>query len=135
MVLGLADSIIGISGKILDKFVEDKDLKTKINAELKKEMIALNMGQIQTNIEQAKHPSLFVSGARPCIMWICALGLGWSFFLAPLLNWVLLVTGSDVPMPEIQTEGLLTLTLSLLGLGGMRSWEKSKGIARENMKK
>ena len=63
MVLGLADSIIGISGKILDKFVEDKDLKTKINAELKKEMIALNMGQIQTNLEQAKHPSIFVSGA------------------------------------------------------------------------
>ena len=135
MVLGLADSIIGISGKILDKFVEDKDLKTKINAELKKEMIALNMGQIQTNLEQAKHPSIFVSGARPSIMWICAFGLAWSYVLAPFFNWVLLVSGSDIPMPELQTEGLLTLTLSLLGLGGMRSWEKSKGIARENMKK
>ena len=120
MVLGLADSIIGISGKILDKFVEDKDLKTKINAELKKEMIALNMGQIQTNLEQAKHPSIFVSGARPSIMWICAFGLAWSYVLAPFLNWVLLVSGSDIPMPELQTEGLLTLTLSLLGLGGMR---------------
>ncbi len=135
MVLGLADSIIGISGKILDKFVEDKDLKTKINAELKKEMIALNMGQIQTNLEQAKHPSIFVSGARPSIMWICAFGLAWSYVLAPFLNWILIVSGSDIPMPELNTEGLLTLTLSLLGLGGMRSWEKSKGIARENMKK
>ena len=134
-MLPIITSALGIGEKLLDKFVEDKDLKRKLNHELKKEMIALDMGQIQTNIEQAKHPSLFVAGARPSIMWICALGLGWSFFLQPLLQWVLLITGSDVPMIEIETEGLISLTMALLGLSGMRSWEKSKGVARENMKK
>ena len=98
-------------------------------------MIALDNGQIQVNLEQSKHPSLFVAGARPSIMWICALGLGWSFFLQPLLHWILLITGSDYPMPDINTEGLISLTMALLGLSGMRSWEKSKGVARENMKK
>ncbi len=134
-MLPIITSALGIGEKLLDKFVEDKDLKRKLNHELKKEMIALDMGQIQANIEQAKHPSLFVAGARPSIMWICALGLGWSFFLQPLLHWVLLITGSNYPMPDINTEGLISLTMALLGLSGMRSWEKSKGVARENMKK
>ena len=134
-MLPIITSALGIGEKLLDKFVEDKDLKRKLNHELKKEMIALDMGQIQANIEQAKHPSLFVAGARPSIMWICALGLGWSFFLQPLLHWILLITGSNYPMPDINTEGLISLTMALLGLSGMRSWEKSKGVARENMKK
>ena len=92
-----------------------------------------NIAQIYVNMEQAKHPSIFVAGARPAIMWIAALGLFWSFFLAPVLNWIMVVSGTDVPLPEIETEGLLTLTLALLGLGGMRSFEKSKGVARENL--
>jgi len=57
----------------------------------------------------------------------------WSYFLAPILNWIIVVSGSDVPLPKIETEGLLTLTLSLLGLGGMRSYEKMKGVARNSM--
>jgi hypothetical protein len=92
------------------------------------------MAQIEVNKEQAKHSSLFVSGARPAIMWVCCLGLFWSFFLAPFLNWLIIVTGSDVSLPAIQTEGLLTLTLSLLGLGGYRSFEKFKGVARNSLK-
>jgi len=92
------------------------------------------MAQIEVNREQAKHSSIFVSGARPAIMWVACLGLFWSFFLAPLLNWFIVISGSDVPLPEIQTEGLLTLTLSLLGLGGMRSLEKINHVARNSLK-
>ena len=87
------------------------------------------------NKEQAKHPSIFVAGARPAIMWICAFGLGWQFVFQPVAVWVLAVTGADIVLPVIETEGLLSLTLALLGLGGMRSFEKSKGIQRNNMKK
>ena len=47
MVLGIADSIIGVAGKVLDKFVEDKDLKTKLNAELKQQMMSLDLAQAQ----------------------------------------------------------------------------------------
>ncbi len=133
-MLGLADSIVGVAVKVLDKFVEDKDLKTKLNAELKQQMISLDLAQAQANIEQAKHPSIFVSGSRPAIMWICAFGLAWSYVLAPVANWAVVVSGADVTLPVIQTEGLMTLTLSMLGLGGMRSFEKMNGLARENMK-
>ena len=93
-----------------------------------------NLQQNQINLEQAKHPSIFVAGARPAIMWICAFGLAWSYVLAPVANWAVVVSGADVTLPVIQTEGLMTLTLSMLGLGGMRSFEKMNGLARENMK-
>ena len=55
-MLGIAESVIGITGKILDKFVEDKDLKTKLDAELRTQLINLDALQAQANIEQAKHP-------------------------------------------------------------------------------
>ena len=134
MVLGIADSVIGVAGKVLDKFVEDKDLKTKLNAELKSQLISLDLAQAQANIEQAKHPSIFIAGARPAIMWICAFGLGWQFVFQPVAVWGIALSGVDVVLPIIETEGLMSLTLALLGLGGMRSFEKTKGIQRDNMK-
>nr|BAR29155.1 Protein of unknown function (DUF3154) [uncultured Mediterranean phage uvMED]BAR29202.1 Protein of unknown function (DUF3154) [uncultured Mediterranean phage uvMED] len=130
----MLEKLIDPISNILDKFVADKDLKQKLEHELKTELHRANMAQIEVNKEQAKHSSLFVSGARPAIMWVCCLGLFWSFFLAPFLNWLIIVTGSDVSLPAIQTEGLLTLTLSLLGLGGYRSFEKFKGVARSSLK-
>ena len=134
-MLGLAESVVGVAGKVLDKFVEDKDLKTKLNAELKQQMVSLDLAQAQANVEQAKHPSIFVSGSRPAIMWICAFGLGWQYVFQPVFVWGIAVSGADIVIPVIPTEGLMTLTLSLLGLGGMRSAEKFKGVARENMRK
>ena len=134
-MLGIAESVIGVAGKVLDKFVEDKALKTKLSHELKSQIVSLDLAQAQTNLEQAKHPSIFVAGARPAIMWICAFGLGWQFVFQPVAVWGIAVSGIDVVLPIIETEGLLSLTLALLGLGGMRSFEKSKGIQRNNMKK
>ena len=134
-MLGIADSVIGVAGKVLDKFVEDKDLKKKLEHELQTQMVSLDLAQAQANIEQAKHPSIFVSGSRPAIMWICALGLLTQFFLMPIAEWATSIWMPDVILPELNTGELMTLTLSLLGLGGMRSFEKSKGVARENMKK
>ena len=134
-MLGIAESVIGVAGKVLDKFVEDKDLKTKLSHELKSQIVSLDLAQAQTNLEQAKHPSIFVAGARPAIMWICAFGLGGQFVFQPVAVWGIAVSGIDGVLPIIETEGLLSLTLALLGLGGMRSFEKSKGIQRNNMKK
>ena len=78
-MLGIAESVIGVAGKVLDKFVEDKDLKTKLTAELNQQLVSLDLAQAQANIEQAKHPSIFVSGARPAIMWVCCFALAWQF--------------------------------------------------------
>ena len=133
-MLGIVESVVGVAGKVLDKFVEDKDLKTKLAHELKSQIVSLDLAQAQTNLEQAKHPSIFVAGARPAIMWICAFGLGWQFVFQPVAAWIIAVSGSDVLLPLFETEGLMPLTHSLLGLGGMRCFEKYKGIQRNNLK-
>ena len=135
MVFGIAESVIGVAGKVLDKFVEDKDLKTKLEAELKSQVISLDLAQAQANIEQAKHPSLFVSGARPSIMWVCCFGLAWQFVLQPIAVWIIAMTHSTLALPLIPTEGLISLTIALLGLSASRSAEKFKGVARNNMKR
>ena len=126
--------ILGLAGPIIDKFVEDKDTKNKITAQLEQQLVGLQAAQAQANIEQAKHPSLFVAGARPAIMWICALGLLTNFFIMPMAEWATAIWSPGIELPSLQTEELMSLVLALLGLGGFRSFEKSKGVARENLK-
>ena len=133
-MLGIAESVIGVAGKVLDKFVGDKDLKVKLEAELNKELISLDLAQAQANIEQAKHPSIFVSGARPAIMWVCCFALAWQFIFAPILSWGFALWYPVVVLPTLETQALMTLLMSLLGLGGMRTAEKWKGVSRSNMK-
>ena len=126
--------MLGIAESVLDKFVGDKDLKVKLEAELNKELISLDLAQAQANIEQAKHPSIFVSGARPAIMWVCCFALAWQFILAPILSWVIVTWYPMVTLPMLETNELISLIMALLGLGGMRTAEKWKGVARSNMK-
>ena len=132
-MLGIAESVIGVAGKVLDKFVEDKDLKTKLNAELQAQLINLDALQAQTNLEQAKHDSIFVAGARPAIMWICAFALAWQYILAPMASWALAIWYPVVTLPQLGTEELTGLVMALLGLGAARSYEKSKGVARNSV--
>ena len=119
---------------LIGKAIPDKTKRMELEASIKAQMIDLQKAQTEINLEQAKHPSIFVSGSRPAILWICALGLAWQFFLAPLMNWAVVISGSTIQPPVINTEGLMTLTLSLLGLGGLRTAEKWKGVARNNMR-
>ena len=87
--------------------------------------------QAMTNIEEAKHRSVFVAGWRPAIGWTAALGLAYQFLVFPFAG--LINVYLDIPvaeLPVLEGEQLMTLTLSLLGLGGLRSFEKMKGIAK-----
>ena len=119
--------IPAVSG-LLDKFIEDKDEKAKLAHEIstlaEKQAHESMLAQIKVNEVQASHKSIFVSGARPAIMWICALGLLYAVFAYPVLDiWF--------DMPELNTDILMPTMMGLLGLGGMRSFEKAKGVARE----
>tara|TARA_R100001377_G_scaffold68853_1_gene44114 strand:+ start:257 stop:670 length:414 start_codon:yes stop_codon:yes gene_type:complete len=136
--MSILNALIGPVSGLLDKFIEDKDQKARIAFELstlaEKQAHELAKGQIDANVAAAKHPSLFVAGARPAIMWICALGLFCQFFIMPIAEWATAIWMPGTALPDLATGELMTLTLSLLGLGGMRTWEKSKGVARENLK-
>ena len=131
-------ALIAPATKLIGKFIEDKDQKNKLAHDLatmaEKHAQELSKGQIEVNKEQAKHPSLFVSGARPAIMWVCCLGLLWQFFVGPVLTWATGIWFPDMVPPQLEVEGLITLVVSLLGLGARRSFEKSKNVARDNLK-
>ena len=138
-MLGLVEKLIDPVSSVLDKVIEDKDQKAKLAHEIatmSEKLAAENAAlQAQANVEAAKHPSLFVAGARPAILWCCCLGLFLQFFVMPIADWIVAVWYPDIVLFELDTGALMTLTLSLLGVSGLRSFEKSKGVARENLKK
>lgn len=119
---------IGLVDTFVNKFVKDKNLAQQLAGKARSEefagSISLILGQQEINKVQAAHKSLFVAGARPFIMWVCGIGLAYNILLHPILDiWL--------DMPIIDTSLLYPVLMGLLGLGGMRSWEKSKGVARE----
>ena len=119
--IGLVDTFIG-------KFVKDKDLAAKLKAEARSQEFAgelsLLTGQLEVNKVEAAHKSLFVAGARPFIMWVCGIALAYNTIMHPILDiWF--------DMPVVDVSILMPVLMGLLGLGGMRSFEKAKGVSRE----
>ena len=85
----IAESIIGVAGKVLNKFVVDKDLKAKLEHELKTAFHDANLAQIDLNKQEAAHKSMFVAGWRPFVGWTCGVALAYQFVIAPFLGFTL----------------------------------------------
>ena len=90
-----------------------------------------NLAQIELNKQEAAHQSLFVAGWRPFVGWTCGVALAYHFILSPLLSFILVVAGVETPMPTFEFSQLSTILMGMLGLGGLRSYEKMKGVQRE----
>lgn len=96
--------------------------------------VQLLMGQLEINKEQAKHKSLFVAGARPFIIWVCGLGLVFQYILYPFLVWTwAFMQMKGVAPPPLDMATMMPLLFGLLGLGGMRSYDKSKGTQTDRL--
>ena len=104
--------------------VKEAEIKAKL---LELEFVA-RKSQADINLEEAKHPNVFVSGARPFILWVCGVALAWQFIGHPIFVWIITLAGSTLEPPLINTDGLTTLIISLLGLGGLRTFEKINGV-------
>lgn len=91
--------------------------------------VALVQGQMDVNRAEAASPSAFTSGWRPAIGWVCGLALLFQYILRPMLMWFGVIAGHQwPPLPGID-DNLWQLMLGLLGLGGLRTFEKTKGVA------
>lgn len=92
--------------------------------------LTIVQGQLDANRAEAASPSAFTSGWRPAIGWVCGAALGMQYIARPLVAWVGIVTGHPLPeLPGID-DNLWELMLGLLGLGGLRTFEKTRGVAR-----
>ncbi len=97
--------------------------------------VKLMLGQLEINKAEAQHKSIFVAGARPFIIWAGGFSMVWSGIVHPLLTWVWAFAGIDgAPPPLIESATLGTIVTGLLGVGGMRSFDKSKGVQTDKIK-
>ncbi len=130
-------------GPILDgvlRLIPDKNERARAKEAFEAQMLAamtgIVQGQLQINQKEAEHGSVFVAGWRPAIGWICGAGIAWNFVIQPLISWAGFLYGVDLSgAPTLDIGDLLTLLLGMLGLGGMRTYEKRLGVARTGLKK
>ena len=128
----MLQALIGPVASLLDKFIEDKDEKNRIAAELstmaERHGQAIALAQIKVNEAEAASSSLFKGGWRPACGWICVISLGYTYILQPFLVFILLAAGVELPdIPTIDTNSLLPILLGMLGLAGARSFDRYTG--------
>ncbi len=126
----MLEKLIDPISNILDKFVADKDLKQKLEHELKTELHRANMAQIEVNKVEAQHRTVFVAGWRPFTGWVCATALAYHFIIEPVLVFFLSWYGVDIQLPQFDMGSLLTVLMGMLGLGGLRTYEKKQGLTK-----
>jgi hypothetical protein len=87
--------------------------------------------QVELNKIEASHRSVFVAGWRPFIGWICGFGLGYVWVVRPLIMDIVTMVGSEAPTwAPMNTDNMIDLVIALLGLGGLRTYEKLNGRAK-----
>ena len=131
----MLQALIGPATKLLGKFIEDKDTKNKLAHEIatmaERHAQELAKGQLEINKAEASHRNIFVAGWRPFVGWTCGVALAWHFVLAPFIIFFSAYFGVELTeLPTFDMESLMTVLLGMLGLGGLRSFEKYKKLTK-----
>jgi hypothetical protein len=141
MALDPVSALLDIGGKVIDRLWPDPAQRDAAKLELFKlqqsgelaQLAAdtdLAKAQIAVNAAEAASGNAYASSWRPTVGYTCVAGLGYTFLLQPLLPWIAAVFGATVPpLPALDTNVLMTLLMGMLGIGGMRTAEKIKGVA------
>lgn len=143
-MIGIDDAVAavaGIGGKLIDRLWPDPQQAAAAKLELLKMQASgelarlaaesdLAKGQLAVNQAEAGNASVFTSGWRPAVGWSCAAGVFVQFVAAPLIEGFSIQIGHPVKVPPLDMGTLLVLLGGMLGLGGMRSYEKVAGVAR-----
>jgi hypothetical protein len=129
----MLELLINPIASLLDKVIPDKDQRDKLAHEIatmsQKQGYELAKAQIAVNQVEAGHRSIFVAGWRPALGWVGVSAIAYNYVLLPLINIYLVSNSMDVLSPMDLSE-LMPLILGMLGLGGYRTYEKKKGVAK-----
>jgi hypothetical protein len=131
----MLDSILKPVERLLDKWVPDADTKVKLAHEIatmaERHAQEIALAQIEVNKAEAASTSLFKGGWRPFIGWTCGTAFAYHFVLQPVLVFALVAFGQPVPdLPKFEMDALMTVLFGMLGLGGLRTFEKFKGVSK-----
>ena len=129
LVLG---PIFELGSALINRLFPDKTEAARAEYEFAKMVqegsLAVVIKQLEINAKEAQHPSLFVAGWRPFVGWGTAIGLIWSTVGTNIAGWISQINGWPLP-PPVDTEGLIYVLLSLLGVATLRTFEKKSGVA------
>ena len=131
----MLDRLVGPISSLLDKIIPDADERNRLAHEIatlaERQSHEIAKAQIEVNEREADHQSLFVSGWRPAVGWVCCIGLACNYLFIPMANFVLVLSDSSVTVPALDLSEMMPVLLGMLGLGSLRTWEKTKGVARK----
>ena len=130
-------ALIPLLSPLIDKLIAhipDPQGREKARAEAEATLLSLlgeqQQGQVEINKAEATSAHLFVAGWRPFIGWVCGVALLYTYIVAPFWAWWLTIYHPDRPLPVLPADNLYELVLAMLGLGGLRTFEKLRGVTR-----
>lgn len=127
----LLPAVTDIVGRFLPADPEKKAAaEREIQARLSEHLAKIDLSQLEINKTEAAHRSVFVAGWRPFIGWACGFAMAWSYLVQPFVVFVLAQTGYLVELPRVELGEMMPVLMGMLGLGGLRSFEKYKGVSR-----
>jgi hypothetical protein len=130
----LIPGLLPLVGDVLDRFFPDKEkaeqAKREIESRFTDHLAKIDLAQLEVNKEEAKSRNVFIAGWRPFIGWTCGLALCWTYILQPIAQFVLAQTGHLIDLPGLDMSAMMPVLLGMLGLGGLRSFEKFKGVSK-----
>jgi hypothetical protein len=140
MIPAIITALVPALGTLVDRLIPDKAAaqraKDDMEAALVKASNEAALAQVEVNKIEAGHSSVFVAGWRPFIGWVCGVAL--ALYYVPMFIigmglwvWACLEAGAMVPRPELGVAEIIGLVMAMLGLGGLRTFEKLHGVARQ----
>ena len=133
-IAALLPSLLPVVGDVLDRFFPNKEEKERaareIEAKLAEHLAKIDIAQLEVNKQEAAHRSMFVAGWRPFVGWTCGLALFYTYVAQPMAMFVMAQTGDLVQLPHLDLSTMMPVLLGMLGLGGLRTYEKFKGVTK-----
>jgi hypothetical protein len=127
MIRDPVTAAIDLAGDIIGRVWPDKTEQEKAELAL---VVATVQGQLAVNQQEAQHPSVFVSGWRPAIGWVCGGACAWNWIGLPISQAALVFFGYEVALDQADLTEMMPILIGMLGLGGLRTYEKVTGVAR-----
>ena len=133
--MGILNDLISPVSDLLTKVVPDTNQRAQLAHEIatmaENHAQEIALAQIAVNKAEAASGSVFVGGWRPFVGWTCGVALAYHFVGQPVIMFVVAMFGMEIPpLPDFDMASLLTVLMGMLGLGGLRTFEKFTGVAK-----
>ena len=135
MIQALLPSILPTVTNVIGRFLpEDKEKRAAAEREIEKQLAThlaqIDIAQLEINKQEAAHRNIFVAGWRPFIGWSCGFAMCYAYIIQPITVFILAQTGNLVNLPTLDLSEMMPVLLGMLGLGGLRSFEKYKKVSK-----